>query len=137
CFKRLVSAVQATLVDGDQVQEVAVLWVCNRERFGRAECFAVPSALAETTDTAHVELDRRRTRVMHGARSEYPRLDQIRSTDKQHSSSIHRNVICRKYRCAILWPRTAGCCPGPTLRRSQRVSKRSKKRRRHERDGSP
>src|SRR5215467_6300060 len=33
--KRLVNAVQATLIDGDQVQKVAVLRRCKREGFGR------------------------------------------------------------------------------------------------------
>src|SRR5262245_422072 len=101
CFKRLVSAVEATLIDGDQVQEVAVLWRRNHERFGRAERFAVPSTFAEAPDTAHIEFDRRRTRVMHGTRPEYPRLDQSRITD-EHSASLHRNVIRRKRRCTIL-----------------------------------
>jgi hypothetical protein len=56
-FKRLVYAVQASLVGGDQVQEVAVLGRCNRERFSRDECFGVPSAFAELTDTAYLEFD--------------------------------------------------------------------------------
>jgi hypothetical protein len=52
-----VYAVQASLVGGDQVQEVAVLGRCKRERFSRDECFGVPSAFAELTDTAHLEFD--------------------------------------------------------------------------------
>ena len=68
--QRLVYPVQASLVGGDQVQDVAVLGRCSRQHFGRGERFAVPPALAELTDAAHLEFDRRgRGRALHGTRS--------------------------------------------------------------------
>jgi hypothetical protein len=71
----LVNQVQASLVGGDQIQDVAVLGRCSyqrcsRQHFGRGERFAVPPALAELTDAANVEFDRRgRGRTCHGTRS--------------------------------------------------------------------
>ena len=66
-FQRLVYPVQASLVGGDQVQDVAVLGRGSRQHFGRGERFAMPAALAQLTDAAHLELDRRgRGRTWHG-----------------------------------------------------------------------
>src|ERR1019366_1218758 len=57
--QRLVYKVQASLVGGDQIEDVAVPGRRSREHFGGGQRFAVPPALAEFTDAGHLEFYRR------------------------------------------------------------------------------
>jgi hypothetical protein len=68
--QRLVYPVQASLVGGEQIQDVTIPGRRSRQHFGCGERFAVLPSLAELTDATHLELDRRgRGRALHGSRS--------------------------------------------------------------------
>src|SRR5262249_7147766 len=51
--------IQAALICGDQVQDVAILGHRNRKRFGCGECFVVPATLTQLTNAAHLDFGRR------------------------------------------------------------------------------